>query len=303
MKHQLEYRHLRYFMAVAEELHFRKAAERLFISQPGLSRQIRDLEETLGVILFERNNRNVQLTPAGNFLKKELKRHFVELDHMITQAKLLHEGSEGSLRFGYVGSAMHLIIPELLASFRQKFPKVHFSLKEMDNQDQIDGLHSHEIDIGFVRFERVPGSLETVAVLNEAFCLVLPKDHPLEPDNFKDISQVKEESFILFDSKYSPSYYEKVMRIFDDGGFSPIVSHNTIHSTSIYKLVEKKFGISIVPRSLLSGHHPEIKFIELNTIPHRTTLSAVWRRDEQSPLLRNFLAEVNKLKKSLERKP
>lgn len=296
MSYQIELRHFRYFLVLAEELHFRKAAERLFISQPGLSRQIKEMEKNLGIQLFERHNRKVELTKAGHYLKGEMSRQFKELDRIIDHAKLLDKGLVGDLKVSYVGSAMQEIIPDFLFAFRQKHPNVRFSLKEMDNQQQIEGLLSQDIDIGFVRLERVPRGLKICPLLTEPFCLVLPKSHPLDSHNFKRLSQLKEESFILFDIKYSPTYYEKVMQIFDDNDFAPIVTHNTIHSSSIFKLVENKFGISIVPKSLQSENISGVKFIELHQIPQRTTLSAIWQTEGRNPILKNFLQLIESRK-------
>ena len=293
MSNQTEFRHLRYFLAVAEDLHFRKAAERLYISQPGLSRQIKQMEEDIGVKLFERDNRKVVLTNAGAYLKAEVKKNLKSLDHILNHAKLLHDGKDGILKFSYVDSAMQEIIPELLLRFRQNHPNVLFSLKEMDNQKQIEGLLSQDIDIGFVRLERVPRGIALQPILNETFCLILPKNHAIDEHNFKSLSQFKNESFILFDPRYSASYYERVMQIFDESGFAPLVTHSTIHSSSIYKLVENNFGISIVPKSMRLGYNKGVKFIELNKISQRTTLSAVWDKSNINPTLQKFLKYIH----------
>ncbi|MFI1770859.1 LysR family transcriptional regulator [Thalassobellus citreus] len=285
MSYQIELRHIKYFLAVADTLHFRKAAETLFISQPGLSRQIKEMEEELGMKLFERHNRQVKLTHTGAYLKKELSKNLKHLDTILNHAKLLETGKDGQLNFGYVGSAMQQIIPNLLLQFTKNHPDILFSLKEMDNQKQIEGLLSQDIDIGFVRLERIPRGLNSHPVLKESFCLVLPKDHPIDASNFKNMKQLKNEHFILFDPEYSASYYEKVMGIFDDSGFTPLVSHNTIHASSIYKLVENNFGISIVPKSLMPEHNSKIKFIELTKIRQKTVLSAIWNPDNRNPIL------------------
>ncbi|MBC3758069.1 LysR family transcriptional regulator [Hyunsoonleella sp. SJ7] len=292
MGNQLEYRHLNYFLAVAEELHFRKAAERLYISQPGLSRQIKQMEEGLGVQLFERHNRKVILTKAGEYLKRELVINLKQLDDILNHTKLLGHGKKGQLKFGYVGSAMQRIIPELLLHYRDTNPDVVFSLKEMDNQKQIENLLNFKIDVGFVRLEHIPPSIKIKRVLSDTFCLVLPKNHPLDTSNFEDLCQLKEESFILFDPQYSQSYYNNVMQVFRDSGFAPLVSHLTIHASSIYKLVENNFGISIVPKSLASSHIKGIKFIELDMMPQRTELSMVWHSENRNPILMGFLDVV-----------
>ncbi len=289
MSYQIEFRHIRYFLAVAEELHYRKAAEKLFISQPGLSRQIKQMEKDLGIVLFERHNRKVKLTKAGEYLKKELRLNLKNIEHTFNHAKLLNDGKHGDLKFGYVGSAMQEIIPNLLVEFKKEHQDVMVGLKELDNQKQIDSLFSYDIDLGFVRLERVPLGLEMKMLLKESFCLVLPSEHPINERNFKDLSQFKNESFILFDPKYSASYYEKVMQIFDDSGFIPVISHNTIHAGSIYKLVENNFGISIVPKSLVDDNNKNIKFIELKKISQKTTLSVVWNKNNRNPMLTKII--------------
>jgi DNA-binding transcriptional LysR family regulator len=289
MSNQIEIRHLRYFLAVAEDLHFRKAAERLFISQPGLSRQIKQMEDDLGIQLFERHNRKVKLTHVGEYLKFEITKNLKNLSQIINHAKLIQNGKEGSLTIGYVGSAIQKIIPELLLKFKENSPNIIFVLKEMDNQKQVENLLLQNIDIGFVRLDRVPTGLSFRSVLIESFCLVLPKDHPIDSSNFKSLSQFKDEYFILFDPNFSPPYYEKVMRIFDDNDFTPKVSHSTIHANSIFTLIENNFGISIVPKSLQMPYYQNVKFIELTDIPQRTTLSAVWDRKNTNPALDDFL--------------
>ncbi|WP_298536037.1 LysR family transcriptional regulator [uncultured Algibacter sp.] len=289
MGNQIELRHIKYFLAVAEDLHFRRAAERLFISQPGLSRQIKQMEEGLGVELFYRHNRKVELTIAGAFLKEELTRNLKTLDNVFSHAKLLNDGLGGNLKLGYVGSAMNQIIPDLLLRFEKSNQDIVISLKEMDNQKQIESLLSQDIDMGFVRLEKVPRTIEIRPILKEPFCIVLPKEHHIRDSSFTDISQLKNEPFILFDSQYSSSYFEKVMHIFEDAGFVPSVSHYTIHATSIYKLVENGFGVSIVPKSLISGSFKSLKFIELNKVMHRTTLSVVWNRESINPVLGKIL--------------
>ena len=289
MSYQIELRHIKYFLAVAEELHFRNAAERLFISQPGLSRQIKALELELGVILFERHTRKVVLTKVGEYLKVSFALQLKTLSHTLDNAKMLHDGKKGALKIGYVGSAMQEVIPNLLLRFEKDNSNILFNLKEIDNQKQIEDLLSFSIDIGFVRLERVANSLEIKIILKENFCLVLPQKHPINQNNFKNLTQFKNESFILFDAAYSSSYYEKVMQIFDNCGFTPLISHNTIHSSSIYKLVENNFGISIVPKSLTQKSGHKIKFIELDMIPQKTTLSVIWNKKNTNPILMDVL--------------
>lgn len=292
MKHQLELRHFRYFLAVAEHLHFRKAAEHLYISQPGLSRQIKQMESELGLSLFNRHNRKVELTPSGAHLQKELSKAMRNIDHIIEHARLLDQGFTGNLKLGYIGSAMQAVIPELLLKIRKDLPAIQFDLKEIDNQHQIEGIQNQDIDIGFVRMDEVPSGIKMRAIQEDTFSLVLPRDHKICAANFEGLHQLKEDRFILFDSSYSKSYYDKVMKIFSDSGFSPLISHNTVHAYTIYSLVENNFGVSIVPSSLLKGYNMKIQSIPLTKISQRTTLQMIWKKDNKNPVMAEVLKRI-----------
>ena len=289
MLQNVELRHLRYFLAVAEELHFHKAAERLNISQPGLSRQIRQLEENMGVQLFERNNRQVALTTAGQYLKQEVVLSLKNLEETFQHAQLMEQGQEGKIRLGYVGSAMQNVIPELLIKFRENHPTIHFNLSEMDNAQQVKALLNKEIDVGFVRLNQVPQDLQLHPVLNDTFSLVLPQNHPLDATNFESLKQLAKEPFILFEKTFSPVYFERVMSVFEHAGFTPLVTHYTVHANTIFRLVENHFGISIIPTSLKEGYAMRVKFIELTDIPARAVLSVAWNTKNRNPVLEKML--------------
>ncbi len=289
MKYQIEYREITNFLILAEELHFRKSADLLYLSQPALSRQIKKLEANLGIQLFDRHNRKVELTAAGQYLKTEWTRYISDLDRTIEHARQLQEGEKGQISIGYVGSAMQKIIPSLLLKLQKELPGVTYTLEEKDNQDQVESVLARNIDIGFVRLERVPDSLERRPLLTEPFCLIVSEDHPLTNRKFKNINQLQNENFILFEKSYSPSYFEKVMQIFDDSGFTPKISHKTIHSSSIYKLVSLGFGISIIPQSLQLKHYEGVRFLNLNGIAQRTVLSAIWDKDIRNPVMSRLI--------------
>ncbi len=295
MSNQIELRHFQYFLVVAEELHFRRAAERLYISQPGLSRQIKQMEDRLGLPLFERNNRRVVLTPAGEYLQREMGVLLENMDRIVEHARLLNRGMEGTIRIGYVGSAMQRVIPDLLLRFRQNYPQIQFSLKELDNFQQLEDLLLQKVDVGFVRLNEVPEGLHLRRVYEETFSVVLPLDHPLEEADFQDLAQLKEEPFIFFERSYSPIYYSRVMSIFEDSGFSPRVSHTSVHANTIFRLVENRFGISIVPTSLKLGYDLKVKFIELKNIPQRATLFMTWNRANRNPILGRLLALMQEI--------
>lgn len=289
ISNQLSLRQLEYFISVAEHLHFRKAAESLYITQPGLSRQIKQLENDLGILLLIRDNRKVRLTLAGEYLLEEAKAIIKDLKAAINHTRLLQDGIAGNLKFGYVGSAMQNAVPNLLLEIRKIYPNLLFDLKEMDNNSQIEALLDDDIDLGFIRMDRVPTGIKVKSFLEDTFSLVLPKDHRITPKNFKNLSQLKEEHFILFEKSYSDSYFENIMKLFDEVNFTPIVSHSTVHASSIYRLVENNFGISIVPTALKLGYDMEVKFIELKKSKHRAHLNIAWKEDNRNPSLKNIL--------------
>ncbi len=292
MIQNIELRHLRYFMMVAEELHFRKAAERLYISQPGLSRQIRQMEADLGVQLFERNNRKVILTPAGQYLKQEVGLLLKNLEEAFCHTQLLEKGQEGNIKLGYVGSAMQNVIPELLIKLRQIHPTILFNLTEMDNTRQVNALLHKEIDIGFVRLNQVPKDLQLHPVLNDTFSLVLPQNHALDAHSFQSLAQLQNESFILFEKNFSPGYFDRIMGVFEQAGFTPNITHYSVHANTIFRLVENQFGVSIVPTSLTQGYDMRIKFIELTNISARAVLSVAWNTKNRNPVLEKMLELV-----------
>lgn len=288
--YQIELRHYRYFLAVAEELHFRKAAERLYISQPGLSRQIKAMEEALGFQLFVRTRQKVALTPSGVYLKAELHKIFHSLDNMISESKMIHTGEKGEIRLGYVGSAMQETIPNLLKEFTEKHPGIHFSLNETDNFSQIHQLQNHKLDLGFLRLNEAPKDIEIIPIRRETFSLVVPQDFSDDVFHREGFRSLEKTPFILFEKTYSPTYYDRVMSIFEEASFVPIVSHRSIHAATIFRLVEMGLGLSIVPTSLSQGYSMDVKFIELDTIPQRAVLFAAWLKRNRNPALGKILA-------------
>jgi DNA-binding transcriptional LysR family regulator len=292
----IELRHLEYFRAVAEELNFGRAAERLFISQPGLSRQIKQMEEILEVQLFERTKRKVQLTVAGKFLKSEVDYIFNHLELTKSQLKEIALGNVGELRIGFLGSAAHTILPELLVKITQQFAGIQTTLEELSNSLQVEMLEKDKLDLGFVRLARVPETLEMHLVHEDSFSIVLPLEHPINEDNFKNIGQLKDENYILFSHDYSSIYYDKIMSICEDRGFTPKISHKSVHALTIFKLVEAGLGIAIIPSSLKLGYDLKVKFIELKRIPQKTELFAVWKKSNRNPALRKVLELINNYK-------
>lgn len=285
----MELRHLRYFVMLGRELHFAKAAEKLFITQPALTKQIQQLEEELQVKLLERTKRNVKLTEAGKYLLNESQFIINHLEQVIEATQRKAEGEEGEVRIGFVGSAMQNIIPNLLEKLNLKHPGIHTSLQELNNKDQLDALMHDKLDIAFVRLETVPKELEKKVVFEDSFSLVVSTRHPIGKGNFESLSQFKNEQFILFSNDYSQEYYDNIMSIFSDHGFQPRVSHRSVQANSIFRLVEKELGVAIVPSAMQHGVNLGIEFISLAHLRQRTQLMAVWHKKNRNEALVKFL--------------
>lgn len=289
MDYQIELRHYRYFLAVAEELNFRKAADKLYISQPGLTRQIQQMEERLGAKLFERDRKSVHLTEAGKYLEGEIASVFQKLGDIQRSVELIDSGKVGELVIGFLGSAVQSALTGFLTTLNEKYPLIQTSLQEMDNQSQVEGILHGDLDLGFVRINYVPSSIEIMPVHRDTFSVVLPSNHPLDEASFRSIDQLKDERFILFSSDYSPHYYETIVSICEDRGFQPKVAHKSVHAFTIFKMVESGLGVAIVPSILAEGYDLDVKFIPLKKIRQKTTLSAIWRKNNQKPLMKQVL--------------
>lgn len=298
MNYQIELRHLLYFQALAEELHFRKAAERLFISQPALSRQIQQLEEIYKSRLFDRGQRHVELTASGHYLKKEVDLILNQLDQVGTQIQKIATGKIAELRVGFIGSAIQTILPEILLQLDQQHPSLDISLQELSNEKQLELLYTGDLDFGFIRSELAPAHLKLKKLFSEPFELVVPKDYPIQQANFKTLADFQQERFILFSKQYSSAYYDLVMSIFSDQGFSPQVALKTVNAYSIFHLVAQGMGIAIVPASLKKGYETNVSFINLGHIPQRTTLALVWNAKNRNVGIPLMLEIVDKFLKN-----
>ena len=283
----MEIRHLKYLVALGQELHFARAADKLFITQPALSRQIQQLEEEIRVKLVERTKRKVALTMAGSYFFDEASYVINHLEQVVQSTQRKAAGEEGEIRVGFVGSAMQNVIPDLLVRLNEQYPRLHTSLEELSNMEQLRALAHDRLDIGFLRMQHVPGEFEKTMVYEDSFSLVVPKDHPVNIQGFTDLGQFKDEPFILFSNEYSQEYFDNIMSIFTDHNFEPHVSHRSVHANTIFRLVEKHLGVSIIPTALTRGVDLDVNFISLDHLPQRTRLTAVWNaRNRNSALVK-----------------
>lgn len=282
---QIELRHLHYFKVLATELHYRRAAELLFISQSALSQQIKQLEQILKITLFDRSNKKVTLTDAGNLFYRDVLQVMNKVETAIVHLKLYKAGNTGQIRIGFVASAMESVLPPLLKQFNNDCPNIKFQLDELSNSEQLVALQNESIDLGFMRSNHIPEGFTSQKVFTETFSIVLPAQHPMVKEKFKHIGQLKEEFFILFPNEQSQLYYQQILSLCADQGFTPKVAHRSIHAPTIFRLVENGMGLSIIPTSLAAGNYPNIRFIELKGIPQQTSLYAVWKKENSNPAL------------------
>lgn len=293
MTNQIELRHLHYFKVLAEELHYRKAAEKLYISQSALSQQIKQLENLLELSLFDRINKRVVLNDAGKLFYKDAIQVIHKMQTALNNLKLLKRGNTGQIGISFVASAMQSILPGLLKKFNSDCPNIKFYLEELTNKEQLAALQKGDIDLGFMRSNQVGQNMMIKSVFKENFTLVLPKTHPMTAAKFNHVGELKDEHFILFPNDQSQLYYQQIINLCADQGFTPNITHRSIHAPTIFKLVENGMGLSIIPKSLATTENPNIKFIELKDIPQQTELYAVWNKLNDNSALPYFLEMLN----------
>lgn len=288
----MELRHLRYFVAVAEELHFGRAAERLFIAQPPLSQQIQQLERELGVPLFQRTSRRVQLTPAGAVFLREARSVLAALDFAVLSAKRAARGEEGWLGIGFAASATYDLLPAVLHDFREQFPAIELSLLELNAVEQTQALRDRSIHVGFARPAAEEADMVVGAILREPFLVALPEAHPLAGHAELDLAALVGEPFVSFPERPAPSYAQEVRRVCENAGFTPRVVQEVREMQTAISLVVAGLGIALLPASVQHLHRPGLVYRPLREPAPRTELAVVSRQDDPSPVLENFLAIV-----------
>lgn len=290
----MELRHLHYFIAVAEELHFSRAAERLHISQPPLSQQIQSLENELGVKLFERTKRQVHLTEAGEVFLERSYQVLAQLEQAIAVTQQIGRGEVGKLAIGFVDSAMYTLLPEIFRVFREHFPAVEMRLHELTTQEQIQSLHHKQIDIGIVRSAISELGLSVECLLPESLVLALPENHPLSAQTQVSLSALADELFILFPAKLGPVFYEQIIHSCQQAGFRPKVVQEAVQMQTIVGLVAAGLGIAIVPASMQNFHRSGVIYRPLQEQIPKTGLYLAWRQHDSSPVVNAFLGLARK---------
>ncbi|MCP2028994.1 DNA-binding transcriptional LysR family regulator [Flavobacterium sp. HSC-32F16] len=286
----MELRHLKYFLAVAEELNFTKASEKLFISQPPLSRQIIELEEELQAKLFIRNNKKVELTEAGKYFEKEVKSLFQDLERISVKTKKIAENISGEFRIAYISSIYSSTIAELIKHLKIQFPFVNFKLFEVSTSKQIDALEQGKIEMGIIRSPIKSPKIQSHLWFQDGFSIVFNKKNaPLKSE--KEILNLKEETFIFFNKDYAPHYHEVLLELCAFYGFTPKIIHEANNINSIVQLVKNGLGISIVPSNIAKNNQDqEIGFIELKKVNLQTDVSIITSKEDDSEITKAAVA-------------
>lgn len=277
---------------LSQELNFRKAAEKLFIVQPALSKQIKQLEIELGVQLFQRTKRSVKLTESGKYFAKEIDALFYQLEQAKKMVMLIDSGLMGKIKISYVGSAMHSILPSIISKIQQDLPELHTELSELTYTDQLTGIKTGNIDVGFFRNPSPTEDVETKIVFEETYSVVLPQNHPVNESNFKGLKDLANENFILLPRSAGEKYYDNLILLCNKTGFTPKITHESVYGSTVIRLVESNLGVSIVPSSLMHGFSARVKFIELKNTPDRAQLLMGWNKNNNNPALLVFLKTV-----------
>ncbi|CRL97348.1 MULTISPECIES: LysR family transcriptional regulator [Pseudomonas] len=289
----MELRHLRYFIAVAEELHFGRAAQVLGISQPPLSQQIQALEQQVGARLFERTNRRVELSEAGRLFLHEARLVLAQVDKAADVARRAHMGELGELKIGFTSSApINASIPQAIHAFRQAFPAVHLTLREMSSTQVAEALVDESIQVGLMRPLPLPDSLSAVELMREPLVAVLNTGHPLTAgsEHGLHLAQLAEEPFVFFPRSYGSGLYAQLLDLARDAGFSPRFAQEAGEAMTIIGLVAAGLGVSVLPASY---QRIRIDGVVYRTLLDPAAVSAVWlvqRKGVQSPMAKAFVA-------------
>lgn len=285
----MELRHLRYFVVLAEELHFGRAARRLAISQPPLSVAIRQLEDSVAARLFERNSKEVRLTPAGQALQASARRLLRQAEEAASEARDVSQGSAGRLRIGFVGAMLYRGLPQALARFRAAHPAVRITLAELNSGEQMTELLHDRMDVGFVHTSRMPAELRHVLLLSEPFVACLPAGHRLARHRTVSLAGLRDEPFVLFSRSASPDYHERILSICADAGFRPEVRHEVRHWLSVVSLVSQGLGVALVPDAMRRAALRGAVFRPLEEDVARSDAYGVWRDGPGNVLIQGFL--------------
>jgi DNA-binding transcriptional LysR family regulator len=288
----VELRHIRYFIAVAEYLNFRKAAQRLHIAQPPLSRQIRQLEETLGVELFARDKRRVELTKAGHAFLEEARKLMVQAGHAMEAARLAQRGEADIIKIG-IASGLGGVVSRVVFDFRKRWSDIEVECRDIFSNFQSSALSKREIDVGFLRPPLDHLALDCELLYEEEFVVIVPKTHRLAKRRSVRMHDIAEEPLIVFDRNFSSGLYDKILSLYSRHGLTPRLfpRHVEAHEEAGAIMVASGKAIfmgagAIVNRSVAGI---QLASVRLNEPEAKIEVYAAWRKDEASASIRRFL--------------
>ena len=290
MNTEIELRHLRYFVAVAEELHFGRAALRLHIAQPPLSQQIRQLEANLGHPLFVRTSRSVALTSAGRELLERARRTLARVEEDLTAVRRVGRGDVGALTIAFTGSAiLSDPLPEAIRTYRRRYPEVDVRLREMGTMLQIDALRDGSVDLGFLRDPGPFDGLVIEELMREPYLAVMPSRHNLAKLRVIPVAKLRNEPFIFHRRNIGPLAYDRTMAVCERAGFLPNIVQETPQWPTAIRLVESGLGITIVPACVSKLETMGVVFRPINARGAFTEISLGYRHEPLTPTAAEFV--------------
>ncbi|HVO82168.1 MAG TPA: LysR substrate-binding domain-containing protein [Terriglobales bacterium] len=294
----MELRHVRYFIAVAEHLNFRRAAEQLHIAQPPLSRQIRQLEDDLGVALFERTKRRVELTKAGRAFLEEARKLVVQASHATQAARYAKKGESGIVKIG-IASGLGGVVSRVVFDYCRRSPAFQIECRDIFSNLQNSALRRSEIDVGFLRPPVDQAELNCELLFEEQFVVVLPKAHRLAKRRSLRLKDVANEPLIIFDRSFSSGLYDKILALYSRQGLTPhlTVTHAEAHEESGAIMVASGKAIflgagAIVNRSVAGL---DLAWVRLDEPEAKIEVYAAWRKGEEAPAVLTFLDSVRRI--------
>ena len=284
----IDIRQLRYFQAVAEELHFGRAAARLAIAQPALSRQVQQLEEALGTPLLRRTQRRVELLPAGALLLERSRAIQQELERAVTDTRRTGTGELGRLALGFIHSSTYGLLPSIVGRFRHLHPGIELELHELPITAQHAALLRGTIDIGLLRVQSAPTELEVLPVMPDPFLLALPTRHALAGRSRVHIRSVAADPFVMFSRAESPLFHARVQALCDQAGFTPRVAQHATQIHTVVGLVGAGLGVAVVPATARNLHPRNVRFVQIADKAEPVHIALAWRRGHETPAARSF---------------
>ena len=289
----LELSELRAFLVLADHLHFSHAAEVLHVSQPALTKQMQRLEAKVSGRLLVRGYRKVALTPAGEILRDRARRLLREAEVAEQMARLAVNGKAGVLRIGFGIGSLAAGLPGILMRFRQQFPEVQVSMRDMSTPDQIEALHQGDIDVGFVRLPVESAELVTVPVLEEMLVAAIPPGMSYR----KGLSDLRNEPFVVISRSGSVSFFDHLVQTCRAAGFSPRIVQEVNELLTVLFLVQAGAGVSLVPSSASRMRVPNVRLLDTHLAEAKWKIGLTWRkRDQSDPLVRNFVSLARRLR-------